>query len=71
MIFALKELQAYAELILYSCLPEAVMQCILELPSMKELKNVFSYVLTAKDCIITDESILKDITKLLPMRNKD
>jgi hypothetical protein len=71
MIHALKDLQAYAELILYSCLPDAVMQCILDLPSLKELKNVFSYVLTSKDCIHTDEAILKDITKLLPTRNKD
>lgn len=47
------------------------MQCILDLPSLKELKNVFSYVLTAKDCIQTEEAILKDITKLLPTRNKD
>jgi hypothetical protein len=51
MIFLLKDLQAYAELILYTCLPEGVVQSLLELPSLKELKNVFSYVLTAKDCI--------------------
>jgi hypothetical protein len=32
---------------------------------------VFSYVLTSKDCIHTEDAILKDITKLLPTRTKD
>jgi hypothetical protein len=39
--------------------------------SLKELSSLFSYVFTAKDCIFTEDSILKDLSKLLPTRSKD
>ena len=32
---------------------------------------MFSHVFTAKDCIFTEDSILKDLSKLLPTRSKD
>jgi hypothetical protein len=71
MINALKELQGYAELILYTCLPDVLVTNILSSPQFKELEKIFSYVLTAKDCVHTEDAILKDLSKLLPTRNKD
>ena len=71
MIWALKDISQYAELILYTCLPEALVQNILQTQSMKELQNLFSYVFTAKDCIFTEDSVLKDLSKLLHTRSKD
>lgn len=71
LIFALKELQAYAELILYTVLPESLIQNMLATPMFRELEYIFSYILTAKDCIHTEDAILKDISKLLPTRSKD
>lgn len=71
MIQVLKDLQAYAELVLYTCLPEVLVNNILSTPMFKDLDNVFSYIFTAKDCLWTDDAILKDISKLLPTRSKD
>ncbi len=33
--------------------------------------SLFSYIFTAKDCIFTEDSIIKDLSKLVPTRSKD
>ena len=69
MIQGLKDLQAYAELILYTCLPESLVQNMFS--QFRELEHIFSYVFTSKDCIHTEDAILKDISKFAATRNTD
>jgi hypothetical protein len=40
-------------------------------PIFKEIYSLFSYVFTSKDCMVTEESLLKDLSKLLYTRSKD
>lgn len=47
------------------------MQSILQSPILKEFSEIFSYILTAKDCIATDDTVLKDVAKFLPTRSKE
>jgi len=60
---ALRELQAYCELILYTCLPREHFDCFLS--KVPELGNIFSYVLTKEDMIFTESYLIKDLSVLL------
>ncbi len=46
-------MQAYAELILFSCLPKTLVDNFMNLPEAAELKSMFSYIFTADDCLET------------------
>lgn len=47
------------------------MDNLLENAAFKELRNVFSYVLTFKDCYDVSDSTFKDLGKILPTRSLD
>jgi len=63
----LRDLQAYCELILYTCLPKSLCEnFFLKVP---ELKTVFSYIFYAEDMIEADEFLIKDISVLMDITN--
>jgi hypothetical protein len=70
LISTMKELQAYSELIIYTFLPETLVNNMLQNPGLQPFLGLFSYIFTRKDCIETEDAVLKDLTKLLPTRSK-
>jgi len=63
LVKALRELQAYCELILYTYLPREM--CEVFLNEVPELKQIFSYVLCQEDMIYTESYLIKDMSVLL------
>eukprot|EP00347_Sterkiella_histriomuscorum_P016274 403353820 len=73
LINILNDLKCYAELVLFTCLPEILINSILDAPCYKDLQNTFSYVLSQEQCLSYDSEslIIKDLSVLLPTRSHD
>eukprot|EP00347_Sterkiella_histriomuscorum_P022509 403338223 len=69
MLKALKDLQMYCELILYTFLPREFCQQVFN--KIPELSSVFSHILCAEDMIVSDEYIIKDIGKIMQSRSQE
>ena len=75
MIKALKDLQAYCELILYSYLPRAFIEAIFE--KLPELGAIFSYIICREDILLEQAAnteewyLVKDIGNLLYSRSTE
>ena len=69
MIKALRDLQAYCELIIFSYLPRHCVDHFLN--KMPDLKNLFSYIFAKEDLIPNPEQnlLIKDLSKLLYTRS--
>ncbi len=64
MVKALRDLQAYCELIMFTYIPKGL--CDSFLNKVPELRNIFSYILTGGDLLLSDEGLLiKDVSHLL------
>src|SRR3569833_3774579 len=66
MLKALRALQAYYELIIYTFLPRNLCEGILN--KVEGLRQIFSYVLCQEDTIRTDMYMIKDMSVLLKNR---
>ena len=65
LIKALRDLQAYCELIIFTYLPRDCLSQILD--KIPDLKNLFSYVFTKEDLVPNEDKtlLIKDLSKLL------
>jgi hypothetical protein len=66
MLKALRDLQGYCELILYTFLPKEFLELLLE--KVSGLKNCFSYIFSGSDLIEADNYFVKDLSKLIVSR---
>lgn len=64
MVKALRDLQAYCELILFTYLPKDL--CDNFVNRVPELRNIFSYIFTGNELLLSDQGLLvKDLSHLL------
>lgn len=65
MLKALRELQAYCELIIYTYLPKEL--CDSFISKVPEIRNIFSYIFNGNDILEAEEGslLIKDMTLLL------
>lgn len=63
----LRDLQAYCELILFTCVPRSL--CENFFSKVPELRNIFSYMFYAEDMVEADEFFIKDISVLMEVTN--
>jgi hypothetical protein len=63
LVKGLRDLQAYCELILYTCLPKSLCENFFQ--KIPELKTIFSYIFYAEDMVENDEYLIKDISVLM------
>src|SRR3569833_2683710 len=68
MLKALRALQAYYELIIYTFLPRNLCEGILN--KVEGLRQIYSYVLCKEDTIRTDMYMIKDMSVLLKNKQK-
>lgn len=67
MIKALRDLQAYCELVIFTYLPRSFCDAIVA--RIPQFKDVFSFILCQEDCIATEAYLIKDQSILLGNRS--